>query len=925
MKKTLKIFALGALVATAATVHAEEVASWKQVSASDNTTYAIKADGTLWAWGDNELGELGTGSTDLKFSSTPLQLGSDATWKEVSGARGAGFFIKEDGTLWAVGSNEYGMSGVGDGQTKHTSLVQVGTDSNWAHVYASVTWSYTVFAIKTDGTLWSWGSGSTFMLGHGNTNNSPVPAQVGTDTDWKELSVGTSHVLALKDNGELWGWGFAPYGQLMNADVTNVKVPTQIGTDTWKSVYAIDNASYGVKADGTFWAWGDNTLNLLGLNSSMGEDDVNEDGSLENIAEPQQVTAIPAEVTEMSGCQYVRVVKAGDKVYAWGANGNGALGNGKGTDYQADGNQYSYVPVEVALPEDVVVTELTSGQRFSAVLSADGKIYGWGSNRWGQMGNYVDDSKLTFCPSPIEMAVPAPADPGDYTISADNIPSSLTDAVKLTLTGEWGTSEFQKLCNAIGANMGFPPVGNSTLVTVDMSAATIKPNTSMYVPAGMQNAGVFKMCKALESVKFPANETAANIVDLHECFMNCLSLTSCDVSSLTGVTNITDAFYATPITNVNLSAWENVTKSEDAFGKCYSLASVILPANFTVGKYLFNSCTALRLVDWSLYAGETAPVISADAKVFQDLTAEQQAEITVMVPEAVFEAFKADVTWQYVNLQAVKEQREGVYYIDGFNIPANLTDAVEIYMTGLWNSNSLKALATAIGNTGTAGNNVLELVDMSEAQIEVGTNMNAEFPGALFGTVTKGTFENCKVLNTVVMPVANQAANVRSFKKAFYNCESLTELDLSGFTGLTTTEDAMYGCSALVKVTLPGNFAFASGTLDRCNALETIDWSLYEGTEAPAFKTGSIPSRGKNLTIMVPEGAYDSFVANASWNGYNIVAVKGTVNVTVNRAEAGNATVYDLTGRKVAEVSAGNINTLPAGLYIVNGRKVVVK
>lgn len=125
MKTLLKLFLAAAFTASAAGASAEDSPVWKAVSASDNTTYAIKADGTLWAWGDNEQGQLGIGQDAVKFSSTPVQVGTDADWKGVYGARGAGFFLKNDGSLWTAGSNEFGMSGVGDGVTKHNTLVQV--------------------------------------------------------------------------------------------------------------------------------------------------------------------------------------------------------------------------------------------------------------------------------------------------------------------------------------------------------------------------------------------------------------------------------------------------------------------------------------------------------------------------------------------------------------------------------------------------------------------------------------------------------------------------------------------------------------------------------------------------------------------------------------------------------------------------------
>ena len=929
MKAILKFMPVAAALALATSAFAAETEApvWKAVSASDNTTYAIKADGTLWGWGSGEEGELA--GTDVKLASVPKQMSTDTDWKAVYGARGCGFFLKENGTLWTIGSNEKGMSGVGDGLTKHTTLTQVGTDTDWECVYTSITWCYTVLAKKTNGTLWAWGAGETFALGTGKAENSAVPIQVGTDNDWKEASIGNDHVLALKNDGSLWGWGFAPYGQLLN-DATSVKVPTRLGTDTWAHVKAIDNASYGIKADGTLWAWGDNQRNLLGLDLNMDEVENENDGTLANVKVPTQITAITAPVTQISGCEKARVALVEGKIYTWGDNSNGALGNGKGQALEVGSGQYQYKPTEITLPESVVPTFISCGQLFTTLIDTEGALYGWGSNRWGQLGNYVDETGMTFEPSPIQLGVPAPPKPGEYTFDAENIPSSLADAVSIKLTGEWNTAAFQKLCNAIGANFGFPPVGNNKLESVDMSEATFAENTSFYVPAGMQSAGVLKMCKALKIVKFPANETAANLTSLKEAFMNCAALEICDISGLTGVTDITDAFYNTAITSVNLSAWTNVTKSEDAFGMCSKLQSVVLPANFTVGKFLFDRCSALRLIDWSLYEGDTAPVIAADANVFEGLTAEEQNLITMMVPEAVFESFKADATWANVNLQAVSSQEEGVYTINANDIPADLSDARKITLMGLWDTPKFKALSAALGNnaSATASNTVLESIDMSKAEIAVATNLCAEYPGVLFGTQVRGIFKKCTALTEIVMPAADQAANFRSFENAFNGCEALITIDLKGCTGLNNTDNAFSNCSALEKVVLSGTFKFGTETFDRCEALKEIDWTSFEGTEAPAFKMNSLPTLGKALTITVPAAAYDSFLANTSWNSYTIVSDGQSALTTITAdADAQSArTVYDFSGRQVTVLAPGqDVNTLPAGLYIVGGRKVLVK
>ena len=397
---------------------------------------------------------------------------------------------------------------------------------------------------------------------------------------------------------------------------------------------------------------------------------------------------------------------------------------------------------------------------------------------------------------------------------------------------------------------------------------------------------------------------------------------------MTGVTNINDAFYGTAITMADMSKWANVTKSEDAFGKCSQLASIVLPANFTIGKFLFNSCSALKLIDWSLFAGEEAPVISEEAMVFENLTEEQQAQITMMVPEAVFESFKASPVWKYITLQAVGQPEEGVYTVDANTIPSDLKDARKLTLTGYWETTNFKALCDALGNNAaTTGNSVLEKVDMSMAEIAIGTNLEAQFPG-IFGTITKGIFQNCKALAEVVMPVAEQAANFRSFEQAFYGCAALTEIDLRGCTGLNQTAAAFYACSTLENVVLPSNFTFATETFDRCEVLAKIDWSAFEGTEAPAFKTNSIPLRGKELTIVVPEAAFDSFSTADTWKSFNIVKASQSSVEEIESvpADSGYRAVYNFSGRHVTTLAPGQgIDTLPAGLYIVAGRKVLVK
>lgn len=930
--KSLRLLLGVALCAATATVSAQ-TDTWNYVSAGDGTTYAINSDGSLWSWGWNESGQLGIGSKTPEKVGTPQRMGTDNDWQMACGAKAYAFFIKTDGSLWAVGVNEFGVQGVGDGVTNHTTLTRIGTDNDWKYVTANRFYGYNGMAIKNDGSLWAWGRGNFGILGDGTLKDSAiVPQRVGTDNDWKTVSIGTSHVLAVKNDGTLWGWGFNNSSCLL--DATNpstgsytVRVPVQLDDATdWSDVCAIDYSSYAIKNDGTLWCWGGNGSNILGLNLAPEVDEEGEEGEIPaEVTEPTQMTGLSGQVIAISGCEKTRAVATGSngvitKVYTWGSNAGGALGNGQGVAVGSATIPVSYVPVEVALPQGVTMSQLTSGQLYSVVRTTDGKMYGWGNNVAGQLGNYVTEAEMGFEPSPIQVAARAEATEGVYTFDANAIPASLRDATKIILTGEWGTTDFQTLTAALGNLAGFPPAGNNVLKTIDLSGASIAENTSLYVNTGTGSGGAFKMCKALEKVILPTDGSQQNFVSLREAFMNCLVLSELDLTGFVNVSNITDAFYATAITEANLSEWNNVTAAEDAFGKCSALTNVSLSALLTVSRYMFNSCYALETIDWSTYASETAPVVPENAQVFQSMTDEQMAAITLLVPEAAYDSFLANSVWSKLNIQKYIPE-VGVYTFTPATMPASLADAQKLILKGEWTTGDFQRLTVALGNNSgypAAGNDLIHTIDMSQAEIAPTTSLNVAV-----GFSNKGVFYGLRALTTVIFPAEVEAASITNISGAFQNCTALEEVDLSTLTGLTYTTDAFYGATALQRVTLPWGFPLKSGTFDRCTALQTIDWSAYVGTEAPSFVSGSLPTPAsgnkKDLTIIVPSTAYASFVANPSWSAYTIQEYTGT-GVSTVIADDADTSVYDLQGHRLGTLE--NCRSLQHGIYIIGGRKV---
>ena len=239
---------------------------WNQLSFNESTSYAIKTDGTLWAWGRNSNGELGNGINILPRSS-PVQIGSLTNWKQISGGGAAALAVKTDGTLWGWGANGSGQLGLGN-TLNRSSPTQVGALTDWQYVAGGF---YHAAAIKTDGTLWTWGFNTYGQLGHNDRTSRSSPVQVGTLTNWKTVVCGQHHTIALKTDGTLWSWGYNNNGQLGQGNQVNRSSPLQIGAlNTWRTISSSQSSAMAIKTDGTLWGWGLNASGQLGYSPESG-------------------------------------------------------------------------------------------------------------------------------------------------------------------------------------------------------------------------------------------------------------------------------------------------------------------------------------------------------------------------------------------------------------------------------------------------------------------------------------------------------------------------------------------------------------------------------------------------------------------------------------------------------------------------------
>ncbi len=352
---------------------------WKSVSVGDEQTCGIRAGGTLWCWGDNSSGELGDGTTTERHS--PVQVGSSAEWAAVDVAQRSTCAVKTDGTLWCWGDNNYGQLGDGT-NTDRTTPGQVGSATTWESVSIgrgpALTGTHAC-AIRSDGTLWCWGADAEGQLGHDSADFS-VPSQVGSDTDWQSVVADAGATCALKTSGQLWCWGNNIHGLLGVSGANPVSTPTRVGTRSdWSRVDVDGYDDYGLLHRHTCGLTDAGTLHCWGLNRN-GELGIGP----KNRQSPQQVDQTSSWSQLSAGDEHTCGVRTDGTLWCWGDGEYFRLGVN---------NQWIYdYPTQVGSGTDW--ESVSAGGAHSCGVRTDGTLWCWGYNSSGQLGLGSGSSNL---------------------------------------------------------------------------------------------------------------------------------------------------------------------------------------------------------------------------------------------------------------------------------------------------------------------------------------------------------------------------------------------------------------------------------------------------------------------------------------------------------------------------------------------------
>ena len=353
---------------------------WATSDGSYQSSYGLRADGTLYSWGYGPNGQLGIGSRLSR--SVPQQVGATGYWSSIATGHHTAYAIDKNNQLFSWG---YGGEGrIGNG-TYNSYTIPLQLAGSWMAVFAG---SNHAFAQNITGELYAWGYNCNGQLGVGYKTDCTAgvlsPVKVNNDTDWTYVEGGDDHTLAIKNSGALYAWGTNASGRTgLGEWGSETLTPTLVdNTKTWTSIAAGPGHSLGI-ADGKLYAWGYNGQGTLGL------------GNTTEYSTPQQVGSAMNWVDVSAGSAWHSSfgLKSDGTLWSWGNNANGAL-------CQPSTVGMLNVPTQIGTANDWA--SIAAGGHHVMLRKTNGTLYACGSDRSGQLGvgNNSDINTLTsFTPA----------------------------------------------------------------------------------------------------------------------------------------------------------------------------------------------------------------------------------------------------------------------------------------------------------------------------------------------------------------------------------------------------------------------------------------------------------------------------------------------------------------------------------------------
>jgi alpha-tubulin suppressor-like RCC1 family protein len=346
--------------------------SAQSIGAGEIHSIATDPSGKVYTWGRNFDGQLGNGNNTSSNVAVAVTGLSGKTITAVAGGSYHSIALASDGTVYTWGRNNEGQLGNGNNTGSNVPVAVTGLSGKTITAIAGG--YYHSIALASDGTVYTWGNNFDGQLGNGNNTASNVAVAV-TGLSGKTITAiagGGAHSIALASDGTVYTWGYNFDGQLGNGNNSNSNVPVAVTGLSGKTITSIAGGgghSIALAPDGKVYTWGYNGFGQLG----------NGTNTASNV--PVAVTGLSGKtITSIAGGAFHSIALASDgTVYTWGYNFSGQLGNGNNTD--------SNVPVAVTGLSGETITAIAGGVGHSIALASDGTVYTWGYNGLGQLGN----------------------------------------------------------------------------------------------------------------------------------------------------------------------------------------------------------------------------------------------------------------------------------------------------------------------------------------------------------------------------------------------------------------------------------------------------------------------------------------------------------------------------------------------------------
>ena len=483
-----------------------------KVSNGSYHSFGLTSDGRIYAWGRNTSGELGIGTT-LARSNVPIAVkttGTPMDGKVVKQVEGGGRYegshsiaLASDGTVYTWGLNQYGQ--LGNNTTINSrspvAVQAAGTPMEGKTIVQIAAGADHSLALDSGGALYAWGSNAYGQLGNGTTTNSSVPVAVkiaGTPLAGKtivQIAAGANHNMVLTSDGAVYTWGWNYHGQLGNNTKTNSNtivavqtIGTPIAGKKIVKIAAGQGHSLALTDDGMVYTWGRNDTGQLGNN-------VTTDAML-----PVAVTVTGTPMSNKtiveiaSGARHSLAIDSSGKVYAWGHNGSGQLGNNSTVN--------ALTPVAVQAPADKNIIQVSGSGWLgasSSALTSNGAVYSWGRDLDGQLGDGTNNDSSVPVITTINL-VDTPSTPTHVMAKPGDTTAIISWQAPIVSGGQ----------NITGYVLQYQAIGASSWTTVNVAAAA-----TLHTITGLTNDQTYRVRLAAKTAAGTGDFSSIVLVTPH--------------------------------------------------------------------------------------------------------------------------------------------------------------------------------------------------------------------------------------------------------------------------------------------------------------------------------------------------------------------------------------------------------------------------